>query len=707
MNQSVESSFYSVSQAWQESESHCESVKLFLPDILHEPHYLPPNRLMQQSRKEIKEERARKRELFLIQRDLGDESLVRQAVANVIPQTKLNAVEKSIEQRLLKPFEKPEVLENLLQRVKVIESRRKSAKGIRASTIAQEPLTARSMENDSSINIRRSGTFTERHSQKRMRMLEHKKEKESKKMIDSLIELDKKMAKFNTEMAQRRACAKKEHERLQRWLIIVRVIKYASIFRTRIYEIRQQKLVSGQSYIASIVIQRAWRDHSRVQRGMLPIARSSATKVSLHASKFYNFAESVRNFIASNGGSSKLADRSHACTVITHFLREAGRCFKGYVQKYVQNITRLQRIIRRHQAVNLDRLNALTLLFDRAIPPLLGHIRIVASGRCLASSNLAPAELNAITRMCGKISTDALKVVNEMNSPEFHSLLLKKFSLDLKRHSKLGRSKECFIDFKVKRRVLMNYLYKSRRESVKKRFENEFRVQINTVSMDEVRAFIHNKSDDPLARNIDSMLAIQKRVHQHLCEGSFKLLRPSSTFYGLVFSVTAAVLAGLYFECREYERDLEISKLSFSRKIASMDEDELNLNDDESNPEIIIDDYDDDSSSSFIKEKRMLNSRSSSRKFSHRSSKSVGTPEAIKRRDSSMVLAQQLLEADSSGEENEKSSENSRDTTTNKSTSSNPDKTILKLNPTRPSVELKPSSSKQQPARRLSTKALS
>ena len=94
MNQSVESSFYSVSHAWQESESHCESVKLFLPDLLHEPHYLPPNRAIQHCRREVKEERARKREFFLIQRELGGEALVRRAVVNVVPQTKLNSIEK-------------------------------------------------------------------------------------------------------------------------------------------------------------------------------------------------------------------------------------------------------------------------------------------------------------------------------------------------------------------------------------------------------------------------------------------------------------------------------------------------------------------------------------------------------------------------------------------------------------------------------------
>ena len=354
----------------------------------------------------------------------------------------------------------------------------------------------------------------------------------------------------------------------------------------------------------------------------------------------------------------------------------------------------MQRIIRRHQAVNMDRLNALTLLFDRALPPLLGHIRIVASGKCLASSNLNTTELSAVTRMCGKISNDPLKVVAGMNSPDFHSILLKKYALDLKRHSKLGRSRETFVDFKVKRRILMNYLYKSRRESVKKRFENEFRVQINTVSMDEVRAFVHNKCDDPLARNIDNMLAIQNRVHQHLRDGSFKLLRPASTFYSLVFSVTAEVLAGLYFECREYERDLETSKLSYSRKIASIDEYEQDLMDNFSTPDAIEDSINFDLC--FHDEKAP--SQNSSRKLSRVSTKSAGTPEAIKRRDSTQWAAQQLLDADSSGEENEKSSHNK---------SSNPDISIPKLNPTRPSGALKPSSasSNQQPARRLSTKA--
>ena len=96
-NQSVESSFYSVSQVWLESESHCESVKLLLPDLLHAPHYLPPNRLIQQSKKDEKEERARKRELFLIQRDITQESNVRRGKLHVIPQTRLNAVEQYVQ----------------------------------------------------------------------------------------------------------------------------------------------------------------------------------------------------------------------------------------------------------------------------------------------------------------------------------------------------------------------------------------------------------------------------------------------------------------------------------------------------------------------------------------------------------------------------------------------------------------------------------
>ena len=193
------------------------------------------------------------------------------------------------------------------------------------------------MDNDSSINVRNRGkslSFTEKHSQKCVIMQEHKKQNESKKINASLLELDKKMAKFESEMAQRKARAKKEHEKVQKWLTILNVFTFAGIFRTRIDEIRQYKSVSGERYIAAIMIQRAWRDKWRLQRGLQPIPRSRATKVTLHPSNFFNCAESLRNYIALNGGSN-LAERSRACTIITTFLREAGMCFKGYVKKYV------------------------------------------------------------------------------------------------------------------------------------------------------------------------------------------------------------------------------------------------------------------------------------------------------------------------------------------------------------------------------------
>jgi hypothetical protein len=113
---------------------------------------------------------------------------------------------------------------------------------------------------------------------------------------------------------------------------------------------------------------------------------------------------------------------------ITIFLKDVQRClsFKLTILRFVRLMKRLQSNIRCHLRVNAARFDALTVMFDRAIGPLLNHIHVVDLGNGLDTPGLNRAEQAAVLRPLNagvSKGTRGLRVVKEMRSPAFHRLL--------------------------------------------------------------------------------------------------------------------------------------------------------------------------------------------------------------------------------------------------------------------------------------------
>lgn len=168
-----------------------------------------------------------------------------------------------------------------------------------------------------------------------------------------LAAMDQKSAQYQNEVAAKKALlSMKDIQKIQKWMVIVKVMYFTVLARDRIELIRLQKKTSGPKYVALIKIQNWFRDLLAYRRKAL-LAFNSNHSLGGEGDEERSFndllnqrrrslrvtwrtgLQNLKAHIIETNHRDTLNERMHACTVLISFIRSVSRCFRGYVHKFI------------------------------------------------------------------------------------------------------------------------------------------------------------------------------------------------------------------------------------------------------------------------------------------------------------------------------------------------------------------------------------
>ncbi|KAJ1428244.1 hypothetical protein B484DRAFT_70082 [Ochromonadaceae sp. CCMP2298] len=413
----------------------CEPVKLMLPDMVCNPHYLP---LPRKGFKHQDMEREERRLQFICSRDSALAAKSKRCQLFGLPQTRLRNKEMEIEARLMDRLRSNPRLRRafLLQQQEMVRGHRHEEERLKEAD-RDRLRRMRSPSPNVNRNLGTSGTgeagqpsfpspsppttsggpeASGAQAQRRLTLAQNASHRRSTLTASRQLraaEVQEKSAR-RQERAQRKQRFSRlqiAHQRRRAWAKIAAVLGLLRVVCDVVAQAREARYRSPRLWTACLRVQRWWRrllfyrKHRSVKKG-----KGRKIMARLRRSSYSSNVDRYRQ-------------RQWAADLVTRYLNASLQNPSVKLRAYLARVRLLQRLVRRHLHSNAARVDLLHRLLLRLLPLLLQHVEVVLAGRGEDLQNLTSADLQGLGALAHSARPYAASLVDRLclSLPFFHS----------------------------------------------------------------------------------------------------------------------------------------------------------------------------------------------------------------------------------------------------------------------------------------------